>query len=174
VPLPCKTARAERRDLARHAGDENVPGKQFETTRDGAMAFKHSADALVVTYIDASGAHLGTPRVIDDRSTGVQRRRRIRVREHALGPCAAPARVEKQNRDAAYLLVVRSGRLGDQGMRSRYRPRGAHRVGLLTQAVYRAVPNMPGRWVSQQADRVLELSRASGEDVRGVSGACQE
>lgn len=158
MPLPCKTARAERRDLARHAGDENVPGKQFETTRDGAMAFKHSADALVVTYIDASGAHLGTPRVIDDRSTGVQRRRRIRVREHALGPCAAPARVEKQNRDAAYLLVVRSGRLGDQGMRSRYR----------------AVPSIPGRWVSQQADRVLELSRASGEDVRGVSGACQE
>jgi hypothetical protein len=24
--------------------------------------------ALVVTYVDASGAHLGTPRVIDDRS----------------------------------------------------------------------------------------------------------
>jgi hypothetical protein len=62
----------------------------------------------VVTYVDASGALLGTPRVIDDRSTGVQRRRRIGVREHAIGSCAAPARVEKQNREAAYLLVVQS------------------------------------------------------------------
>jgi hypothetical protein len=37
------------------------------------MGFKHLADAPVVTYVDASGTHLGTPRVIDDRSTGVQR-----------------------------------------------------------------------------------------------------
>jgi hypothetical protein len=54
--------------LAIHAADEKVPRQQFETTSDGAVAFEHWADALVVTYVDASGAHLGTPRVIDDRS----------------------------------------------------------------------------------------------------------
>jgi hypothetical protein len=56
--------------LAKHSADEMVARQQFEITSEGAVAFKHSADALVVTYLDATGSRLGTPRVIEDRSPG--------------------------------------------------------------------------------------------------------
>ena len=36
--------------------------------KKGAVAFKHWADALVVTYLDATGGYVGTPRVIEDGS----------------------------------------------------------------------------------------------------------
>jgi hypothetical protein len=54
--------------LAKHSADENVARQQFEITSDGAVAFKHWADALVVTYLGATGGHFGTPRLIEDRS----------------------------------------------------------------------------------------------------------
>lgn len=54
--------------LARHSADENVARQQFERTSDGAVAFKRSSDALVVTYVDVTGSHFGTPRVIEDES----------------------------------------------------------------------------------------------------------
>jgi hypothetical protein len=54
--------------LAKHSADGNVARQQFEITSDGAVAFKHWADALVVTYLDATGGHFGTPRSIEDRS----------------------------------------------------------------------------------------------------------
>jgi hypothetical protein len=34
----------------------------------GAVAFKHWADALLKTYLDATDGHLGTPRITEDRS----------------------------------------------------------------------------------------------------------
>jgi len=54
--------------LAKHSADEGVARKQFEITSDGAIAFKHWADALVLTYLDATGSHVGTPRLIEDRA----------------------------------------------------------------------------------------------------------
>ena len=37
--------------LARHSADEKVARQQFEITSDGAVAFKHWADALVITTL---------------------------------------------------------------------------------------------------------------------------
>jgi hypothetical protein len=54
--------------LAKHSADENVGREQFEITSAGAIGFKHWVDALVVTYLDATGGHFGTPRVIEDHS----------------------------------------------------------------------------------------------------------
>jgi len=54
--------------LARHSADDNVARQQFEITSDGAVAFKHWVDALVVTYLDATGGYVGTPRVIENPS----------------------------------------------------------------------------------------------------------
>ena len=54
--------------LAKHSADETVAREQFEITSGGAVAFKHWADALVVTYLDATGGYVGKPRVIDERS----------------------------------------------------------------------------------------------------------
>jgi hypothetical protein len=54
--------------LAKHSADEVVAREQFGITSDGAVAYKHWADALVVTYLDATGGYVGTPRVIEDRS----------------------------------------------------------------------------------------------------------
>jgi hypothetical protein len=56
--------------LAKHSADEKVARQQFEVTSEGAVAFKHWADALVITYLDATGSSLGTPRVIEDRPPG--------------------------------------------------------------------------------------------------------
>lgn len=56
--------------LAKHSADENVARQQFEITSGGAVALKHWADALVVTYLEATGGYVGTPRVIEDRSAG--------------------------------------------------------------------------------------------------------
>lgn len=36
--------------LAKHSADKSVARQQFERTSDGAVAFKHWSDALVVTY----------------------------------------------------------------------------------------------------------------------------
>ena len=54
--------------LAKHSADESPAREQFEITSEGAVAFKHWVDALVLTYLEATGGHLGTPRVIADRS----------------------------------------------------------------------------------------------------------
>jgi hypothetical protein len=54
--------------LAKHSADEAVARQQFEITSDGAVAFKHWTDALVITYLDATGGYVGTPQVIGDRS----------------------------------------------------------------------------------------------------------
>jgi|SRR5215211_7841334 len=54
--------------LAKHSADKDVARQQFEVTSEGAVAFKHWADALVATYLDATGGYLGTPRLIEDRS----------------------------------------------------------------------------------------------------------
>lgn len=54
--------------LARHSADEDVARQQFEITSAGAVEFKHWADALVITYLDATGGSLGTPRLIEDPS----------------------------------------------------------------------------------------------------------
>jgi hypothetical protein len=56
--------------LAKHSADEKVARRQFEVTSEGAVAFKHWADALVITYLDATGSSPGTPRVIEDRPPG--------------------------------------------------------------------------------------------------------
>jgi hypothetical protein len=42
--------------LAKHSADEKVARQQFEVTSEGAVAFKHWADALVITYLDATGS----------------------------------------------------------------------------------------------------------------------
>jgi hypothetical protein len=52
----------------RHAADGKVSRPPLEITSDGAVAFEHWDDALVVTYADARGAHLGTSRVLTTRS----------------------------------------------------------------------------------------------------------
>jgi hypothetical protein len=54
--------------LAEHSADENVARQEFERTNDGAVAFTHWTDALVVTYLDATGGNFGTPRLIGDQS----------------------------------------------------------------------------------------------------------
>jgi hypothetical protein len=54
--------------LAKHSANEIVARQQFEITSDGAVAFKHWADALVVTYLEATGGYVGELRVIDERS----------------------------------------------------------------------------------------------------------
>ena len=54
--------------LAKHSADKSVARQQFERTSDGAVAFKHWSDALVVTYLDATGGHFGTPRLVEDQS----------------------------------------------------------------------------------------------------------
>jgi len=54
--------------LAKQSTDEKVARQQFEVTSEGAVAFTHWADALVVTYLNATGSRLGTPRLIEDRS----------------------------------------------------------------------------------------------------------
>jgi hypothetical protein len=51
---------------ARHSVDEEVARRQFEITSAGAADFKHWADALVITYLDVTGGHLGTARLIED------------------------------------------------------------------------------------------------------------
>lgn len=53
--------------LAKHSANEEVAREQFELTAEGAVAFKHWADALVIAYLDATGGSLGTPRLIEDR-----------------------------------------------------------------------------------------------------------
>jgi len=52
---------------AKHSADEDVARQQFEIASDGAVAFKHWADALVITYLEVTGSHVGTPRAIEDR-----------------------------------------------------------------------------------------------------------
>jgi hypothetical protein len=59
--------------LAKHSADANVARQQFERTSDGAVAFKHWSDALVATYLDATGGHFGTPRLIEDQSAPATR-----------------------------------------------------------------------------------------------------
>jgi hypothetical protein len=54
--------------LAKHSADEKVARQQFEVTSEGAVAFKHWVDALVLAYLDATGGYLGTPRMIEDAS----------------------------------------------------------------------------------------------------------
>jgi hypothetical protein len=54
--------------LAKHSADQEVAREQFEITSAGAIGFKHWVDALVITYLDATGGNFGTPRVIEDRS----------------------------------------------------------------------------------------------------------
>jgi hypothetical protein len=54
--------------LAKHSADEKVARQQLEVTSSGAVAFKHWADALVITFLDTTGSHLGTPRVIEEPS----------------------------------------------------------------------------------------------------------
>ncbi len=53
--------------IAKHSADDEVARQQFEITTDGAVAFKHWADALVMTYLAATGGYVGTPRVIENR-----------------------------------------------------------------------------------------------------------
>jgi hypothetical protein len=53
--------------LAKHSADDDVARRQFEMTSEGAVAFKHWADALVITYLDASGAYLGDPQLIENQ-----------------------------------------------------------------------------------------------------------
>ena len=54
--------------LAKYSADENVAREQFEITSEGAVAFKHWADALLITYLDATGGYFGTPRVVEGQS----------------------------------------------------------------------------------------------------------
>ena len=51
--------------LAKHSADEEVGRQQFEMTSEGAVAFKHWADALLATYLGASGGYVGKPRMIE-------------------------------------------------------------------------------------------------------------
>ena len=51
--------------LAKHSADEKVARQQFDVTSDGAVAFKHWADALLATYLAATGGYVGKPRVIE-------------------------------------------------------------------------------------------------------------
>jgi hypothetical protein len=46
--------------LARHAADEKVPRQQLQITSDGAVALA-LADALVVTYVDATAPTSARP-----------------------------------------------------------------------------------------------------------------
>jgi hypothetical protein len=59
--------------LAKHSADEKVARQQFEVTSEGAVAFTHWADALVVAYLNATGGRLGTPRLIEDGSEATDR-----------------------------------------------------------------------------------------------------
>jgi hypothetical protein len=45
----------------------------FEILSEGAVAYKHWVDALVVTFLDATGSHLGTPRLIEDQPSEAPR-----------------------------------------------------------------------------------------------------
>jgi hypothetical protein len=54
--------------LAKHSANKTVARQQFEITSGGAVSFKDWADALVVTYLEATGGYVGKPRVIDERS----------------------------------------------------------------------------------------------------------
>jgi hypothetical protein len=56
--------------LAKHAADDKVARRQFETTSHGAVAFTHWADALVIAYLQATHGYLGTPQVIEDTPRG--------------------------------------------------------------------------------------------------------
>ena len=51
--------------LAKHSADDAVARKQFKVASDGAVAFKRWVDALVVTYLEATGGYLGKPQLID-------------------------------------------------------------------------------------------------------------
>lgn len=53
--------------LAKHAvADADELQRQFETTRDGAIAFVHWVDALVLTYFRAFDIDVGEPEWLDD------------------------------------------------------------------------------------------------------------
>ncbi len=51
--------------LAKHSADEEVGRQQFEMTSEGAVAFERWADALLATYLGASGGYVGKPRMIE-------------------------------------------------------------------------------------------------------------
>jgi len=53
--------------LAQHSADNKIARQQFEITSEGAVAFKHWAAALVITYLHATGGYVGRPRVLEDR-----------------------------------------------------------------------------------------------------------
>lgn len=80
--------------LAKHSADEDVAREQFEITSDGAVAFKHWADALVMTYLDATGGHVGTPRLIEDQSARAERRHKS-PRAPLVGEQAADRREQR-------------------------------------------------------------------------------
>lgn len=53
--------------IAQHSADDKIARQQFEITSDGVVAFKHWADALVITYLGATGGYVGRPRVLENR-----------------------------------------------------------------------------------------------------------
>lgn len=54
--------------LAKHSGDDTTARQQFGLASEGAVAFKHWADKLIIAYLRVTGGSLGTPRLIDDPS----------------------------------------------------------------------------------------------------------
>jgi hypothetical protein len=49
--------------MGKHAPRDEEYRRQFELTRDGALAFVAWADLLLIAYLDATGAYLGAPEV---------------------------------------------------------------------------------------------------------------
>lgn len=54
--------------MGRHAPTTDEIRKQFETTRDGALAFVPRAEALLIAYFEANGISFGTPEPKADRN----------------------------------------------------------------------------------------------------------
>lgn len=53
--------------IARHSADADVARTQYETTSDGAVAFTKWAEALLLTYFDATDAEIGRPRLLGNQ-----------------------------------------------------------------------------------------------------------
>jgi hypothetical protein len=51
--------------IAKHSADDDTARAQYTTTSEGAIAFTKWAEALLLTYFDATGAEVGRPEIID-------------------------------------------------------------------------------------------------------------